>query len=112
MKKVSIIVCACAATLLLSDCAKKISPSGSSNVKSKAPAEEVAEAKNKYTPNQLAGGEPIFVNNCGKCHELRQPQEFTVKEWDGILPGMVRKAKLSKADADLLNAWIITKAKG
>ncbi len=111
MKKATIIIYACAATILLTQCAKKISPAGKSNMKSKTAAEEVAEEKGKYTEAQIGHGAIIFQNNCEKCHKLKQPAEFTVKQWDKILPDMSGKAKLNKEDAGILRAWVVTNAK-
>ncbi len=107
MKKTIVIIGAVATTMLLTQCAKKTSPGS----KKMTPAEEVAAVKSHYTEDQIAKGQPIFEANCGKCHDLRQPPEFTVHQWDKILPDMSSKAKLSKDDAGVLRAWVITKAK-
>lgn len=74
-------------------------------------AEEVAALKSKYSVTQMAKGQAITTANCGKCHELHQPGEFTIKRWNKILPEMCHKAELSKEDAELVRAWIITNAK-
>lgn len=106
MKKTTIIICICTTVLQLASCAKKTIPT-----KSETPAEEVAGLKNKYSEAQMAQGKTIFLNNCGKCHDLHMPEEYTVHGWNNILPGMMRKATLDKQDAGLVRAWVITNAK-
>ena len=108
MKKLSIVLAMGLATLLLTQCAKKTTPTA--KVKT-TPAEEVAAVKAKYTPAQIMSGGGISANNCGKCHEEHRAGELTVKEWDDILPKMSRKANLSSADAALLYAYMVTNAK-
>ena len=42
---------------------------------------ETTEAKQiKLTP-ELAEGKTLFENNCGKCHKLFSPDDFTKEEW-------------------------------
>ena len=108
MRKVSILLAAGLATLLLTQCAEKTTPTAKTTT---TPTDEVAAMKAKYTPEQIAGGKAISANRCGECHEEHQAGELTVKEWDDILPKMSRKAKLSSADAAALYAWMVTNAK-
>ncbi len=70
-----------------------------------------AEIKGKYSASQIAEGKVIFEGSCGKCHKLRQPAEFKVSAWEGILPRMCKKAKLDAEKAALVRAWVITNAK-
>jgi cytochrome c5 len=107
MKKTILIASAAAAILFLSECAEKKVTAA----KSESPADEVAAMKTKYSPDQIAKGKTISEAKCGECHDLHAPQEFTVHEWDKILPGMSHKAKLSADDAGLLRSWIIINAK-
>lgn len=111
MKKTIVIVCACAATLLLTECAKKTSVSHN-KTKKQTPEEQLAEVKTKYTAEQIAQGKVTFTTKCGECHELKQPGEFTIKQWNKILPDMIHKARIKDPESGILNAWIITNAKG
>ena len=92
--------------MFLTQCAKKSIPASSAS-----PAEEVSEMKKKYNATQIAESKIIFEKHCGECHSLHNPEEFTVKQWDKILPKMSRKSKLTEEQAGLLRAWVITNAR-
>ncbi|HRP89604.1 MAG TPA: hypothetical protein PKX92_06150 [Edaphocola sp.] len=70
-----------------------------------------AMALANYSPDQIAKGEAIFNEKCGKCHRLFQPVEFKANKWHGILDAMIPKAKLSKEDGDLVRAFVIANTK-
>ena len=106
MKKTTIVICAGLALMLTARCAKKVATANKETT-----TEEVATLKKNYTPSQMAEGKTIFENNCNKCHGLKMPAEFTVREWNKILPDMSRKSNLTDAQAGLVRAWVITNAK-
>jgi len=108
MKKTILLAGAFATILFLSECAEK---KLASSTKKETPAEEVTAMKTKYTADQIAQGKVIYNQKCGECHDLHAPAEFTVHEWDDILPGMSHKAKLSSDDAGIVRSWVITNAK-
>ncbi len=107
MKKTIVLLSLCLPLALFTQCGKKEVVAKSTV----SAADEVAEAKNKYNPKQMAEGKLVFENNCGKCHDLHQPAEFKVAAWDKILPQMCRKAKLTAEQAALVRAWVISNAK-
>ncbi len=106
MKKIVVLLAICGVSVFLADCSKKMAPT-----KSLSPAEEVAEMNQKYNAAQIAQGKIVFEQNCGKCHELHQPAEFTIPKWDKILPKMCKKSELSAEQAGIVRAWVITNAK-
>ena len=108
MKKILLAISAFATILLLSECASKKLTAHS---KTEVPADEVAAMKTKYTADQIAQGKIICNKKCGECHDFHAPAEYSVREWDDILPGMSHKAKLSSDDAGLVRAWVIINAK-
>ena len=108
MRKIIAITSAFAAILLLSECAEK---KLATHNKSETPAQEVADMKSKYTADQIAQGKTIYTNHCGECHDLHAPGEFTVKDWDDILPEMSHKAKLSTDEVGIVRGWVVTNAK-
>lgn len=107
MKKTFVVTGCFALMLILSECAEKKIASHNNET----PAQEVAEMKSKYTAEQIAQGKIIYNNKCGECHDLHTPGEYTVHEWDDILPEMSHKAKLSSNDAGIVRSWVITNAK-
>jgi len=42
----------------------------------------------KPDPAQIARGATAWANNCGRCHNLRDPKEFSDKNWDVIVTHM------------------------
>jgi len=43
----------------------------------------------------LAEGKDLYENNCGKCHDLFKPKDFSKEAWAPILVSMQEKARLS-----------------
>jgi nitrate/TMAO reductase-like tetraheme cytochrome c subunit len=39
----------------------------------------------------LKQGLSLYEQNCGLCHELKKPQDFTEAQWAKIVPNMVQK---------------------
>jgi cytochrome c5 len=106
MKKMIALMVICAAAFQLASCAgRRIAHNSVSS------ENETAAVKAKYSDTQIAGGKTIFANYCNKCHDYKRPDDYSVKEWNKILPVMARKAHLNTNDAGLIRAWIITNAK-
>lgn len=80
--------------------------------KSASKASDPVKTAKEYSAAQIAEGKLIFEAKCGKCHELKQPGEFTVASWEKILPPMSQKAKLNADDAGKVRAWVLINAKG
>jgi hypothetical protein len=40
-------------------------------------------------------GKTLFDNNCGKCHDLFHPSQYTKAQWSKIVPAMAKEAKLN-----------------
>ncbi len=106
MKKTLVTATLIAAMFSLSQCAK---------MHSKAPVttlnDEVTAIKSKYSTAQINKGKDIYNNSCGKCHDLKKPEEFTFKQWKHILPEMCEKSKLSADETALVKAWVYTNLK-
>ncbi len=116
MKRTTIIIVTLTTALLSAGCTRKMLRSKNEE------AQRAAKGGNMATPatdtagkplgaERLVQGENIFGQKCGKCHEYHEPGDFTVAEWNNVLPAMVKKAKLSTDDAGMVKAWIIAHAK-
>jgi hypothetical protein len=55
---------------------------------------------------QLEEGRRIYIHNCTKCHNALRITRYTQQEWDGILPDMIRKSKLSSTQALHVRTYI------
>ena len=60
--------------------------------------EQVAQMQEKVpgiTPEKARAGYAIYSANCGGCHRLYAPGDYTKAQWEKILPRMYTKAKLT-----------------
>ncbi|MES2747266.1 MAG: cytochrome c [Bacteroidota bacterium] len=81
--------------MVICSCSKKlVMPSG--------------EEKKGLTP-ELAEGKNLFVNNCAKCHNLKNPNKYTPEEWAPILMRMQKKAKISDSDREKIYNYVTYK---
>lgn len=69
----------------------------------------VAETKEevKLTP-ELAEGKLLFENNCGKCHKLFSPEDFSKEEWQPIVMRMQKKARITDEQRDLVYNYLVS----
>jgi hypothetical protein len=54
----------------------------------------------------LEEGRKIYVNSCTKCHNALRISRYSQQEWNGILPDMIRKSKLTRVQATQVEAYI------
>lgn len=73
----------------------------------------VANIKKKYSTEQIEEGRVIYTGSCNKCHTLKgkSPEDYTIKEWERILPNMYIRSKLEETQSRKVSAYILTNAK-
>jgi len=59
----------------------------------------------------LALGRKLYVNNCAGCHNLYQPERFTAKQWEKIIPEMQIKAKSNDSDIMIISKYLKARSK-
>lgn len=106
MMKKTALVAACTITIQLAGCATK-----HATTSTETPEQERASVKATYSETQIMQGKTIFQHSCNKCHDYKMPEDYSVKEWDKVLPSMLRKSHLNGNDAGMVRAWIITNTK-
>ncbi len=106
MKKTSVLFLAVGTIVLFSNCFKKAHPTAQ-----KTPAEEMDYAKTHYTDAQRTTGKGLYEKSCGQCHDLPLTGDYTIAQWDGILPKMFEKSKMGYDDAGLVKAYVIYNSK-
>lgn len=122
MKKlfVSLLVISVAAS-----CAKKATPAASTSSTQPAPvasttttttttttsAGTTSTATTTGSTDMVAAGQSTFEAKCGRCHGLKDPSNYTVKQWGPILDNMALKAKLEAAEKANVLAYVSSKAK-
>jgi hypothetical protein len=60
--------------------------------------------------NKIDGGK-IYQANCGKCHELFQPNSRNIASWMKVMKRMSKEAKLSEQHYKLVSVYLNSKAK-
>lgn len=102
MKKTLSITAIFLGSIILYSCtpkaAKTVTPSDSN--------EAYRAFVNNYNEQSLASGKTLYLNNCAKCHKLKDEQNYTIDKWDKILDRMIPKAKLSEEDGKLVRAYV------
>jgi len=59
----------------------------------------------------LALGRKLYVNNCGSCHSLYQPERYTAAGWVKVMPEMQKKAKCSDQQAAIITKYLQARSK-
>ena len=57
-------------------------------------------------PMQFARGAKAWADNCGRCHNIRDPKEFSDKNWSVIVNHMRVRANLPGQDAKDIEAFL------
>lgn len=70
-----------------------------------------ADATGTSSYDQLVAGRNLFIEKCGRCHKLKSPEKFTPAQWQKALLKMQPKAKISDAERELIQAYVLVKAK-
>jgi uncharacterized membrane protein len=75
-----------------------------------SPAETVATINRNYTEAQFEEGKKIAEASCVRCHSFKQPETRTVTKLEKVLPSMFQKANLTAQQAELVRAYMLSKA--
>jgi len=59
----------------------------------------------------LATGRKLYVNNCGSCHSLYQPERYTTSEWVKVMPEMQKKAKCNDQQVAIITKYLQARSK-
>lgn len=94
MNKVSFIV---ATIIVLASCAPKTT-------------EVFTKAESSEFPNaDVAQGNTLYVEHCGKCHKLKTVTDFTSDQWKKIVPNMSAKAKIDATMENKILHYVLWK---
>ena len=101
MKIMLITVLFAALTVLFAACSKNLT-TNTDSLYTPAAADVTASA----TLADLQAGRDLFINNCGKCHNLYNPDNFSATNWKSIVPNMASRAGLSTAQASQVTKYV------
>ncbi len=63
-------------------------------------------AEAQQDPALLTRGAEVYLETCGRCHNVRPASERTDREWVAIVLHMRARANLSKTQADAVLAFL------
>lgn len=70
-------------------------------------AEAIDEGGSAEMPKSDIGeGKVVYLQKCGRCHELKTVEDYSTEKWGEILPKMAVKAKLSDEQYRQVEAYI------
>jgi hypothetical protein len=55
---------------------------------------------------ELEQGRTLYINNCGSCHGLYSPDNYSPSQWNGILSSMTPKTSLTSAQVTLVKKYV------
>jgi mono/diheme cytochrome c family protein len=56
-------------------------------------------------------GNALYVQNCARCHKLKDPGKYTMTKWPGLVNKMQKRAKISDEQKALILSYLATAAK-
>jgi mono/diheme cytochrome c family protein len=59
----------------------------------------------KKETKQVVAGKEVFKAKCGRCHELKAPENYTTAKWIKIVDWMAPKAKLDASEKENVLAY-------
>lgn len=60
----------------------------------------------------LQRGHAVYLAQCTRCHEAKQPQNISREDWHVVVPGMAWNAGISKADEKAVLAYLLAAKQG
>ena len=71
------------------------------------PKNLAAVSRLNQNKSKSISGKELFLANCGKCHKLYQPSDFSRQKWVAIMKKMQKKAKLTDEETQLVLNYIL-----
>ena len=76
--------------------------SSTSNLYTPASADVTANA----TLSELQQGHTLYINNCGNCHNLYSPDDYTPASWKSIISTMAPRTGLNESQVILVTKYL------
>ena len=65
-----------------------------------------ADITSTATLEELQQGRTLYINNCGSCHGLYSPDDYTSTQWKSIMSSMGPKTGMSSSDKILVTKYV------
>jgi hypothetical protein len=64
---------------------------------------------NDFPNGEIAEGDYLFSENCGKCHDLPKAAKYSEEKWRKIVPAMAIEAKLDATQENKILQYVLWK---
>jgi cytochrome c5 len=71
----------------------------------------ISPMSEKKESAQVIAGKEVFKAKCGRCHELKAPENYSAAKWTKIVDWMAPKAKLETSEKENVLAYVSFYAK-
>jgi hypothetical protein len=58
------------------------------------------------TLEELQQGRILYIDNCGSCHHLYSPDDFSASRWRNIISDMAPKTGMSSSETALVTKYV------
>jgi hypothetical protein len=58
------------------------------------------------TLSELQQGRDLYINNCGRCHNLYSPDNYSPSQWKVVMNSMTPRTSLSNAEIQLVTKYV------
>jgi len=86
--------------LLVSSCSKN--DQSLSDLYTPTSADVTANA----TLEELQKGRDLYLKNCGNCHSLYSPDDFSSSQWHSIIPNMAPYTSMTSSEVSLVTKYV------
>jgi len=106
----------CISIFIIVSCAKKTVPAASTETNTTSTSVSITTpAANTTTPvtesNMSIAGHATYDAKCGRCHNLKRPNEYTAERWVPIMNDMAVRARLDSTEKANVLAYVTFHAK-
>jgi hypothetical protein len=56
----------------------------------------------------LRSGHALYINHCGKCHELYAVTDYSEQEWADVIPEMILKSHLDQKAEEQIKLYVLS----
>jgi mono/diheme cytochrome c family protein len=65
-----------------------------------------ADATSNATLAELQQGRTLYISNCGSCHGLYSPDDYSASRWRNIMSDMTPKTSMSSSEISLVTKYV------
>ncbi|MCX6272368.1 MAG: hypothetical protein NTU44_14370 [Bacteroidetes bacterium] len=66
----------------------------------------LADTTATATLAELQQGRQLYIDNCGKCHTLYNPDSYSATQWKAFISNMAPKTNLTSSEITLVSKYV------